>query len=435
MQGKKCSIGISVALAIFSVAFQATGTHAVAQISEHPLYGGFNNTSPDAFEPAGGVILDGPSHLIGTTLQGGKNGGGTVFELTQKTNGSWSYAVIYNFKGGTTDGDGPSTGVILGHANNLYGTTANGGANGYGIVFELTPPTTTVPHWTEKILHSFGASTDGKYPGGLTLGSNGTLYGTANQGGANTNCQSGSGGNSACGTVFELKLTKSGKWEYATIYSFGSSSITDDGQNPVGVTYYGGNLYGTTEQGGNRGEGTVFELTPPPAGSSFGTQWTEPGTAPLHSFAGYPADGAVPYVGLNVDTSGNLWGTTAEGGVNLNYGTVFELTQAGGVWTYALSYSLSGTDGTIPSGVTFDHFGNLWFTVGVGNALDKGGALALMNTSTGWIPAFNWPFGGAGDGAFPSSGLTLDTLGNLYGTTQEGGTNGWGAVYEITPMN
>jgi uncharacterized repeat protein (TIGR03803 family) len=89
MQGKKCSIGISVALAIFSVAFQATGTHAVAQISEHPLYGGFNNTSPDAFEPAGGVILDGPSHLIGTTLQGGKNGGGTVFELTQKTNGSW----------------------------------------------------------------------------------------------------------------------------------------------------------------------------------------------------------------------------------------------------------------------------------------------------------------------------------------------------------
>jgi uncharacterized repeat protein (TIGR03803 family) len=436
MKSKKRSIGLSAVLAVTSLAFQATSTRAVAQITEQVLYGGFDNTSPDAFEPAGGVIFDGPSHLIGTTLQGGKYGGGTVFELTQKANGSWGYAMIYSFKGGTADGDGPSTGVILGHANNLYGTTANGGANGYGIVFQLTPPTKTVPHWTEKILHSFGAPTDdGQFPAGsLTLGLNGTLYGTTLQGGANTNCQNGSGGSSACGTVFELKLAKSGKWEYATIYSFGLSAITDDGQNPVGVTYYNGNLYGATEQGGSNGEGTVFELNPPPAGSSFGTQWTEPGTAPLHNFAGYPTDGAVPYVGLSVDTSGNLWGTTSEGGVNLNSGTVFELTQASGVWTYALSYSLSGTDGIIPSGVTFDDFGNLWFTVGVGDG-GQGGAIALATSTTGWIPGYNWIFGGTGDGAYPSSGLTLDTFGNLYGTTQEGGTNGWGAVYEITPLN
>ncbi|MGA7504082.1 MAG: choice-of-anchor tandem repeat GloVer-containing protein [Candidatus Sulfotelmatobacter sp.] len=429
MQDKKRSIGLAVLLVICSTALLMTGTRAGAQLTEQVLYGGFDTTSPDAFEPTGGVIFDGPSHLFGTTLDGGTHDFGTVYEL-EEASGIWSEAVVYSF-GGSTDGSGLSYGVVL-YNGDLYGTTQSGGKYGYGTVFELSPPTATVHHWTKTILHAFGASTtDGQYPSaGLALGPAGTLYGTTSKGGTNTTCSNGSGGSSACGTVFELKANTNGSWSCKTIYSFGSSSITDDGQTPVGVVYYKGNLYGTTEDGGSYGEGTVFELSP-----ASGV-WAEPGTTPLHAFTGYPNDGAIPGVGLTVDISGNLWGTTSQGGVNLNDGTVYELKLVSGVWTYGdnglPNYSLTGTYGTYPSRVAFDVYGNIWLTTEEGGP-GQGEALELTFNGTAWGPGASWAFGGAGDGAFPSSGLTSDSNGNFYGTTQEGGTFGWGAVFEITP--
>ena len=104
MQDKKRSIGLAVLLVICSTALLMTGTRAGAQLTEQVLYGGFDTTSPDAFEPTGGVIFDGPSHLFGTTLDGGTHDFGTVYEL-EEASGIWSEAVVYSF-GGSTDGSG-----------------------------------------------------------------------------------------------------------------------------------------------------------------------------------------------------------------------------------------------------------------------------------------------------------------------------------------
>ena len=173
MRGKRLSIGLRAALAIFAATLFMTSTWAAAQ--EKVLHS-FNNNGTDGLSPDAGLIFDAAGNLYGTTYAGGTYNYGTVFELTPAAGGGWTEKVLHSFSNGT-DGGYPVAGLIFDAAGNLYGTTYRGGTYGCGTVFELTPA--AGGSWTEKVLYSFGNGTDGAYPdAGLIFDAAGNLYGT-----------------------------------------------------------------------------------------------------------------------------------------------------------------------------------------------------------------------------------------------------------------
>jgi uncharacterized repeat protein (TIGR03803 family) len=204
-----------------------------------------------------------------------------------------------------------------------------------------------------------------------------------------------------------------------------------DGSQPIAglILDTSGNLYGTTYQGGPSGDGTVFKLTKNSDGS-----WTE---SVLYSFAG-GTDGATPYAGVTFDASGNLYGTTQYGGVS-SAGTVFQLApNSGGTWTETLFYSFTGgSDGANPyGGLIFDPSGNLYGTTYYGGASGDGVVYKLTPNSNGtWTESVLHTFTGGQDGSNPQQlgNLTFDPAGNLYGTALFGGGSGAGVVYKLTP--
>ena len=251
----------------------------------------------DGADPVAGLTLDAAGNLYGTTSQGGANGNGTVFELiSPKTKGGqWTESILYSFGTGT-DGSVPVGGVSFDTAGNLYGTNSEGGANGYGTVFQLVPGST----WKENILHSFQNGNDGSVPyAGLISDKAGNFYGAATQGG--------SGGG---GTIFELSPSK-GNWTFIVLYSVPGWGISGSFRNVVLDT--AGNLYGTTHCDGSYNSGTVYQLTP-----SGGT-WTY---NLLYTFTG-GSDGQYSVSNL-VISQNKLYGTTLYGGANGN-GVVYEV--------------------------------------------------------------------------------------------------------------
>ena len=225
--------------------------------------------------------------LYGTTIEGGTDGYGTVFSIAP----SGTETVLHSF---ASSGDGAyPEATLIDVKGTLYGTTMEGGANSFGTVFSITPS------GKEKMLQGFGSSRDGAYPVAGLINAKDTLYGTTLKGGAN--CSS-SGG---CGTVFAV--TPSGK--ETVIYSF--YSVSGDGYAPyAGLLNVKGTLYGTTEFGGARKVGTIFSITPSGKESL------------VHIFGG-SGDGGYPEAGL-LNVKGTLYGTTSGGGAN-NYGMVFSL--------------------------------------------------------------------------------------------------------------
>jgi uncharacterized repeat protein (TIGR03803 family) len=400
-------------LSVFAVLIAfATSTPVIAQ--ETVLY----NFSSNGGDPYAGLTFDASGNLYGTTEFG------TVFKLTPRAGGGWTEAVLYTFNGA---GDADLyAGLILDASGNLYGTEYFGGTYGWGFVFELTPAKGGGT-WTEKTLHSFSANgTDGTSPSaGLIFDTVGNLYGTTQSGGAN-------GG----GTVFELSPSDHGSWGEKILYNFIYNGT--GAYEPVAGLIFdaSGNLYGTTLQGGTYGAGndhtggTVFELTPSADGS-----WTE---TVLYNF---DESGSGPYgpgAVLVLDPAGNLYSTTPDGGTYNSSGTVFELSpQAGGSWTETTLHSFgNGSDGLNPfDGLVLDASGNLYGTTWQGGAYGKGTAFELMPEAGGaWEEKVLYSFGGSGtDGKNPSGGLIFDASGNLYGTTQGGGAYGGGTVFEINP--
>jgi uncharacterized repeat protein (TIGR03803 family) len=226
---------------------------------------------------------------------------GLVFELSPDGKGGWTETVLHEF-GGSGDGIEPYGGVVADAGGNIYGTTAEGGANGAGTVFELSASN---GQWTETVLYSFCAETycaDGAYPfAGLVLDVAGNLYGTTDSGVTGNECVAGS----TCGTVFEL-ASVDGQWAETVLHSFEGS----DGATPTANVIFdaAGNLYGTAYLGGSNacsmGCGAVFELKPGKGGAC--TEKT------LHLFEN-ARDGANPCGGLVPDSSGNFYGTTSQG--------------------------------------------------------------------------------------------------------------------------
>jgi uncharacterized repeat protein (TIGR03803 family) len=372
------------------------------------------------YSPHAGLIFDAAGNLYGTTAlgEGGKKCGtecGMVFELSPASGGGWTETVLHVFTG--NDGSIPIAGLVFDKAGNLYGTTQFGGVHNWGVVFELTPD--AGGGWTEKVLHSFSGP-DGQYPSsGLAIDAAGNLYGTAEFGGSRFE-----------GVAFELMPTPTG-WKHKVLRNFGLHGI-----RPYGglVLDSAGNLYGTTTGGGSSiGAGVVFELTPNTKGV-----WNE---IVLYEFQGGRhggKDGRYPLAGLVFDGQGNLYGTTAFGGVRHHgRGMIFKLTPSSdGSWKKSVLHygGHKGGYGYIAA-LVFDTAGNLYGTATVGGGLGRGVVFRLKPTTSGfWTEEVLHSFGGGSDGAYPYADLIWDTAGNLYGTTtQGGGSYEGGTVFEITP--
>jgi uncharacterized repeat protein (TIGR03803 family) len=317
--------------------------------------------------PAAGLVFDGAGNLYGTTSSGGNLSGcsgagcGVVFELSPQSDGRWRETLLHAFTGGR-DGAVPLSSLIFDAAGNLYGTTSQGGVPGCGggpgcgTVFELSPDGTG--HWHETVLHAFTGGRDGAFPvSSLIFDAVGNLYGNAAAGGGSGTGCAGSG----CGVIFELSPTTSGSWSGTVLHAFTGVS---DGSDPQGNLVFdpAGNLYGATFFGGNgcgggAGCGTIFELSPTSGGQWKGKE--------LHTFSG-TADGAYPSAGLVLDAAGDLYGTASRGGGVCACGVVFKLSpNSNGSWHETLLHTFAGGpgDGELPfASLIFDASGNLYGT-------------------------------------------------------------------------
>jgi uncharacterized repeat protein (TIGR03803 family) len=355
-----------------------------------------------------GVIFDTAGNLYGTTVAGGANDEGTVFELIPN-GGVWTEQTLYSFCPRIKCADGSDAGgVIFGAAGNLYGTTYTGGAYNHGTVFELVNNNGA---WTEKVLHSFTGGNDGSGPvGGLVLDASGNLYGTTLFGGAYHG-----------GTVFEL-MPNNGTWTEKALHWFREQGKGGFNPNTTLVLDKSGNIYGTTPNGGTYGHGIVFELM-----LSNG-HWME---KPLHSFNMNSKGGYTPG-GVILDSAGNLYGTNSAGGL-YGGGTAFELVPTDGTWTLKVLVAFKpnkfGPVGLL--GLTLGKSGNLFGATGQGGTNGLGTVFELIPNKGTWSRKLVFSFNQ--DANEPVGWLTLDASGNLYGITHHGGTDGFGVVYEITP--
>ncbi|MBV9252327.1 MAG: DUF4082 domain-containing protein [Acetobacteraceae bacterium] len=302
----------------------------------------------------------------------------------------------------TGNGANPAAGLIADASGNLFGTATYGGAAGYGTVFELAKGSSG---YTLSTLVDFTADNGANPAAGLIADANGDLFGTTQTGGANGD-----------GTVFELVKGSSG-YRLTTLVSFSGSNGAGP---PAGlIADANGDLFGTTPGGGTDGVGTVFELVKGGSGYTLNT---------LVSFS--DTNGSYPYGGLIADAHGNLFGTTAWGGVN-GSGTVFELMKGSSGYTFTTLVSFSGSNGAgSAAGLIADANGNLFGTTPSGGTDGVGTVFELAKGSSGYTLNTLVSFSRS-NGANPWAGLIADANGNLFGTTKNGGANGDGTVFEL----
>jgi uncharacterized repeat protein (TIGR03803 family) len=292
----------------------------------------------------------------------------------------------------TSNGANPLSALVADAAGNLYGTTNTGGADGDGTVFEIAAST----HILSTLMTFDG--TDGANPAaGLVFDSSGNLYGTTS-----------SGGTGGQGTVFKIA---GGTKTFSTLATF---NFTNGASPEAGlIVDASGNLYGTTNGGGTNYQGTVFKIAA--------------GTNALSTLVTFDeTNGSYPAAGLIADASGNLYGTTTQGGMN-NDGTVFKI--AAGTHTFSTVVTFDGTNGSGPqAGLIADAAGNLYGTTGYGGTSNDGTVFKIAAGTHGLntLAVFDGT-----EGQYPSAGLIADAAGNLYGTAFYGGSGGEGTVFEV----
>jgi len=351
------------------------------------------------------VLTQGADGNFYGTIPTGGLGAGTVFRVTP----SGKFTLLHTFSSGA-DGGGPQGSLVQATNGLLYGTTAGGGDNQRGTVFEMSTKGVLTT------LHSFN-DTDGSNPrGGLVQAANGNFYGTTGGGGAY-------GG----GTVF--KMTAAGS--LTTLYSFCSAPACADGQDPVAALVQGtnGNFYGVTALGGINSEGTVFEITP------------EGKLTTLYAFCSLTncADGSEPQASLMQAIDGNFYGTTYRGGAGefcsaTSCGTVFKITPAGSLSTLYSFCSLPAcADGRIPySSLVQATDGNFYGTT-YGDGAYSGGTAFELTPSGTLTTVYNFcSLINCADGYAPYAGLLQATNGSFYGTTYLGGAHFYGTVFTLS---
>ena len=350
----------------------------------------------DGESPTGRLVIDSDGNLYGTTQLGGNaNNAGTVYKLT-KSGSTWSLSSLYKFcpeKIGDLecdDGDDPLSGLTY-----------------------------------------YGQASDSAYDGSSAL------YGSTYVGG---NDSAGAYGN---GVIFKLTLS-GGTWSQSVMHEFCPSCTElcyscSDGERPIGQMILDGDgaLWGSTEAGGGGGEGVVFKLT------GSGTETT------LYTFCSTHAspcsDGGQP-TGVLLDASGNIFGTAqigGSGGSGSGAGTLFKLTNSGGTWSESVKYNFcsasSCNDGSVPRGdLIMDSSGNIFGTTALGgsHAVVSGGAGTIWKyngTSESVLYKFCPTSSTCADGEDPGAGVMMDASANLYGDTVMGGGSAGGVVYKFVP--
>ena len=438
-----------VALGILLPIAAQAQTETVVYSFTYPTY-----TAAIGCPPAPGSINEQPhtgvlfykGQLYGTTPEGGAGAkrvadsdDGMVFRLTKPTSGGtpWAEQTLHSFQPEpnppqdppTFDGLYPCSRLIEKNGT-LYGSTLSGGPGGFGTVFALVPPATGQTVWREDQLYNFLGQSDGAEPyDGLVMDNKNSFYGVRKGGMDGITAPS----------VFQLVLNGSGNYSEVTLLTNNDDVFYNGDLLRDSTT---GSLFGTTQNGGANGYGNVFKLTPSVGG------WTYDD---LYDFTG-GADGAHPNGGL-VGGPGDLFGTTQGGGSGTGTsgdGVLFELRQeiAGNPYSLIVQHTFSGffyDDGAVPgAGLYKDATGTLWGTTTYGGFFrtfrvyqNSGTVFKLYPDPRivhDWHYAAVWDFsGGTTDGAYPQGLLTEDASGNLYGTTNAGGSANEGTVFQLKP--
>ena len=393
-----------------------TGPNGIVFYAFSALTNGINE---DGANPAAGLILTG-GLLAGTTLNGGLQGVGTAYYLSPDAT---KFQAFHSFSG-DSDGANPQ-GELTPFANSFFGTTLGGGSSGVGTVFlGQTNGSVSIVHSFASVQADTATSSDGASPNALLALLGGTVFGTTT-----------AGGSSANGTVFSCNTNGSvSPLHNFTVLDSGAGTNSDGALPRGGLILSGGTLYGTASAGGSGGIGVVFSV------STNAGSFTN-----LHSFTALDsqtatnADGAIPLSGLTL-ANGTLYGTTVAGGQGGN-GTVFSIGTNGLGFRVLHHFSsidpLTGTnaDGASPCAPLTLSGGLLYGTAPKGGFGGNGVVFSISTNGAQFqtLYSFTTPDPATGtnaDGAIPVAGLLQ--VGNLlYGTTFSGGPGGVGMVFGL----
>lgn len=450
------------------------------------------NSSSDGKRAEGDMIEISNGVFVGSTLQGGQYGSGTLFRFSLTS----GYSVLHHFNSGV-DGANPKGSLAFNNSQaKVYGACSNGGNGNFGTCFAYSFAT------GYQVIHHFTGGAAGSYPlGGVILAADGKLYGTTQSGGANSQ-----------GSIFKLNPSSNA---YTTLYSI--SAGASDGRYPYGnlLESSPGVFLGTCSEGGTNGTGTVYKVTSdgvftrlkslqptqngafPKSGlgksddgifygvtefgglNGFGTIYTVTGDGTftkVHDID-YTADGANPASALVSDGNGGMIGTMPTGGAN-NYGTIYQLTpenevvklhdfslplegatpisiikngnqffgitSTGGLYNTGVFYSIQldgtredlhdfnlNTEGQNPNGDLFlADDGKYYGTARFGGSGQSGTIFSI--TEDGTLEVLH-SFDTSETGQFPYGGVVKTEDGTIYGTTIVGGMYSYGTFYSLSP--
>jgi uncharacterized repeat protein (TIGR03803 family) len=417
---------------VFEVTVSINATTKVVQgASAFTLHQFDASRTGSPLQPTGTLVQDSSGNVYGTTYEGGTYGAGAVFQVKYTPPSSATYRVIHNF-GHDGDGVQPNAGLVIANSTSpvvLWGTTEAGGGNNTGSVFKMTVTNPGASQTvTESVIYDFDTSSSGNPTvpvGGLVMDASGNLYGTGSQGGEGT-----------FGGIFELQPGT--PYVLHNLHNFGR--YLGDGATPTAGVVLGSQsggsvvLYGTTDASmvtttSATGLGSVYQITVDPTAGT-GSSCLE------YVFnAGYISNDGFGSMAQPIeDSSHNFWGTTEFGGTT-GEGTVWELVYDSGTSSYServvYSFGTATNDGLLPaSSLVFGNDGNLYGTTQAGGSIGAG-AVFKITVGTGEVKTV-YSFGtNSGDGSIPNTGLVLGSDGNFYGTTSYGGANNTGIVYQI----
>jgi len=416
-----------------SLAVLLTHTASVRASTMHTLYSfcSVPTFCQDGTNPSGPLLSDDSGGFYATVYGNTANGAGGVVHFV-KVSGAWEADVIYSFCANARclEGGYPDSGVIKDAAGNLYGVTSGGSKA--GTVFELMPNASHTK-WTLRLLHRFCTSancTDGRGPTGLTYV--GQSSGVPYDGISPLYGTADGGGINEGGVAFSL-MPNGARWRFKKLHDFGEPNVAGDGSFPRRmIADPAGNLFAATEDGGAKQWGAVVELKRNRSG-----KFKE---KVIYNFCSQGcADGIFPSrAALTLDANGNLFGTTAEAGAN-NSGTIFKLSPGKKQYSLTTLYSFCSqfecSDGFVPAAeLTLDSNGNIIGTTAEGgDSQFSAGVVFTMNPGYHVLYTFCVGTPGCPDGQTSETRIFLDGQNNLFGMTHDGGAHGVGVLFEISP--
>lgn len=389
----------------------------------------FQNSPADGLGVNGQLIVDSSGNIYGTTISGGPSscenmnlpaGCGIVFKLAPPVSGSGPYTetILHSFEGGA-DGANTQATIIPIPGGSWWGTTLFGGSagTGYGTIYELNPVSGSA-NWNYKVLIRFSDATGTpNVPENNITYYQGKLYTTTQNGGQFGNY----------GSVIEL-VNQGSSWTYNVLHSFdGADGAYIQGALAVDTTT--GIFYGVAQNGGIANHGTIFQLIPPPAGS---TTWT---FNKLYDFTG-GADGGYIYGSPVFGPNRVLYGVAERFG-EYGKGTMWTMTpQAGGGWAFNVIHQFGSTasDGATPvSNLVVTSAGVIFGTTEYGGTNNLGTLFVYKpNSSGGYNETILWNFTGGADGERPYAAPTLINANTIIGSCSLGGAAGAGTVWQVT---